>query len=101
MFGFFDLINGIIKYAMILLVTLLVFCAYNYIIKPLYLRHKYSKFSNVVMSEHFHPLGDHPLVKENLKKKRFPFYFYIQASLENPNYDIRIAFSGPTPLFVL
>lgn len=102
MFELQSVFSTVMKYFLSMLLALACYIVYSYIIKPYYIRYKYAKYPNVAMSKHFQPfIGEHQLLRDNIRKNRYPFYFTIETSLENPDYDIRLTFTGTTPLYYL
>jgi len=58
----------------------------KYFINPLKIRHKYSYYSNVVMSRKFSPFtGERYLVKQYEKEKKYRLWYAMQTSLDYPD----------------
>lgn len=66
------------------------------------IRYRYSKHKNVIMSPKFSPfIGERYLVKKYEKEGKYRLWYAMQTSLEHPDSDIRIIFSGPNPIYLL
>lgn len=54
------------------------------------------------MSDRFSPfIGDRYLVNQNVSSQKYRLWHLMQSSLDHPDSDIRIIFSGAEPLFLL
>lgn len=91
-----------IKYTVLFILAFIGYMLYAFVWEPYSIRKKYSKYQNVAMSKKYQPfLGEHAELKELIKQDKYQGYWQIQASLDNPNCDIRLTFSGKQPYFML
>ena len=66
------------------------------------MRQKYSKFSNVIMTEKYYPLlGDSVLMKKWVSKKKAKVQHYINEAIGNTNWDLRLCQFGHNNLIHL
>eukprot|EP00343_Euplotes_focardii_P006072 CAMPEP_0205815046 /NCGR_PEP_ID=MMETSP0205-20121125/20494_1 /ASSEMBLY_ACC=CAM_ASM_000278 /TAXON_ID=36767 /ORGANISM="Euplotes focardii, Strain TN1" /LENGTH=309 /DNA_ID=CAMNT_0053100321 /DNA_START=76 /DNA_END=1001 /DNA_ORIENTATION=- len=75
---------------------------YSFVYQPYALRRKYGKYPNVVMSKKYTPLlGEYSVIRELAKQNKYQGYFAIEDSLNNPQADFRLTFSGKIPYFMV
>ena len=54
------------------------------------------------MSAEYQPLlGEHSTIRKWAKEGKYQLFFLMDASLKNPNWDIRLTFSSKNPYFFL
>ena len=88
--------------ALIVVISLAFYLLDKYIVQPLKIRLKYSKYKNVYINEKFSPIhGERYLVKKWEREEKYRFWHLMQVAMDNPGWDIRIIFSGPKPLFLI
>lgn len=95
------MVYELFKYILYFIGLVVVYFLYRYVVVPLYVRHKYSKYGNIWMSKKFVPLlGDFAEILEYSKENKFVLTSYKQLSLKKA-CDIRIYFLGDRPKFIM
>ena len=89
------LIWTVAKYLMLATFLLFAYNFYLFIIRPLWYRSYFSKYSNVYVSEKFVPLiGDAKKYIDDAKNGKCRIYHQIEYALKLPEYDFRLFTAG-------
>ena len=86
------------------LITALLFIVVSlwYIYKKLSFYYYYSKHDNVYITKSLSLLkGDRQMSLQWETENKYRFWHLMQVKLDNPNWDIRVTYSGSQPLFLI
>ncbi|CAI2365091.1 unnamed protein product [Moneuplotes crassus] len=87
---------------MALIIAFVIFLVYIFVVRPYYLRWKYSRYSNIMLGKKFIPvLGNFKQAIDCIRAGKVHYTWYKEEAEEVKNFDMKLNFEGCHPILYM